>query len=766
MALLTLNRPRPASIQLPPPPAKPPLVAVAAGVFLPLITVAVEAVSHMCAEVFFDPLPSLGHLILALAAPLGMAVCCWFLYRPEQMEPRSTAWICGFSFGVSVAYALLFAPITPLALLFVWTGLGLLALSPLLSAIAAWLIRRRLAAGWPETRRFVWYGAAMAVVLLALLEVPAVVTRYGLRRAASADPAEQSRAVRFLRVFGDREDLLRACYWRQGSAGLLGAVQAVFEPIPAARAREVFYRVTGDPFDTIPAERAGPWGRGLSFDPDVGGTTIGGRIQGLSLHESRLDGSVDAQGGVSYVEWTMSLRNDSARQQESRAQVQMPHGAVVSRATLWISGEEREAAFGGRAQVRQAYQRVVSARRDPLLVTTSGPGSVLIQCFPVQPHSEMKIRIGITAPLAVAPDGRSQSLALPLFAERNFTVDPSLQHSIWLESKSRLTSSHAGLTASPGQLRGRVRNLAEAAVELPQAPAEAVWSEDPRDSGSVTLARRVTRLRSTPRRVALVMDGSKHLASAVPHVTAALAALRAPVHTRLFIASEDVVSDDRNLERRLTSTAFAGGTDSIPALAAAHEFAADPRDAIVWVHGSQPSAFGNIERLLQMRQRRPVRMFAVRAAGGPNSILAALDRDQLVEAVAPAAGLERQLRTLFTGWGGGPGWEYEHVPKNLAALPSVRTSDHLSRLWAFQEVLRRAAANRNEDASDLARAYQLVTPASGAVVLETAQQYQQHGLQPVERGTVPTVPEPEAWELLLAAIVVLLLAFRRKSCPA
>ncbi len=763
MDLLTLSRPAAAPVPLPPPKSKPPVAALAAGVLLPLIAVAIEAASHMCAEAFFDPLPSIGHLILVLAAPAGMALCCWFLHRPERMEPRSMAWICGFSLGISTAYALLFAPITPLALLLVWTGLGLLALSPLLSAITAWLIRRRIAARWPEARRYVWYGAASAAVMLALLEAPGVATRYGLRRAMSTDPAEQARAVRFLRAFADREDLLRACYWRQGTASLLGALTTIVDPVPAERAREVFYRVTGDPFDTVPSHRAGRWGRGLSFDPDVGGATIGGRIQGLSLHESRLDGSVDANGGVGYVEWTLSLRNDSQLQQEARAQIQMPHGAVVSRATLWINGEEREAAFGGRAQVRQAYQRVVSARRDPLLVTTSGPGRVLVQCFPIPPNNQMKIRIGVTAPLAAARSGRGQSLALPYFAERNFTVDPSLKHSIWLESKAKFTTSNPGLTAAGGRLRGQVPNPAEAAVELPESPAPEVWSDDARDPDFVTIGRRVTRPPQIPRRVALVLDGSKHLAAAVPQVTAALAALRA-TPTKLLIASEEVIADDRNLARTLASTAFAGGTDAIPALEAAHEFASDPRDAIVWIHGSQPSAFGNLERLLQIRERRPVRMFAVRAADGPNAILAALDRDRLLEAVAPGGGLERQLRALFTDWGAGPGWEYDHLARDGAALPPVKTSDHLSRLWAFREVLRRTGANRPEDAAELARTYQLVTPASGAVVLETAQQFEQHGLHPAARGTVPTVPEPETWALLLAAFAVLLVTLRRKPC--
>jgi hypothetical protein len=67
---------------------------------------------------------------------------------------------------------------------------------------------------------------------------------------------------------------------------------------------------------------------------------------------------------------------------------------------LWVNGEEREAAFAGRSQTREAYQKVaIQQRRDPVLVTTAGPDRVQMQCFPVPPNGGlMKIRIGITAP--------------------------------------------------------------------------------------------------------------------------------------------------------------------------------------------------------------------------------------------------------------------------------------------------------------------------------------------------------------------------------
>ncbi|RME90967.1 MAG: PEP-CTERM sorting domain-containing protein [Verrucomicrobia bacterium] len=73
---------------------------------------------------------------------------------------------------------------------------------------------------------------------------------------------------------------------------------------------------------------------------------------------------------------------------------------------------------------------------------------------------------------------------------------------------------------------------------------------------------------------------------------------------------------------------------------------------------------------------------------------------------------------------------------------SARTGRHLGRLWAREEVERLRAAGRIREARELAVAWQLVTPVSGAVVLENERQYQEAGLEPVDPETVPAIPEP------------------------
>jgi hypothetical protein len=76
----------------------------------------------------------------------------------------------------------------------------------------------------------------------------------------------------------------------------------------------------------------------------------------------------------------------------------------------------------------------------------------------------------------------------------------------------------------------------------------------------------------------------------------------------------------------------------------------------------------------------------------------------------------------------------------------------VARLWGAEEVERLRNANQIgslDRAVKLALQLQLVTPVSGAVVLETQEQYDRHNLAPIDPATAPTIPEPGA-ALLLA----------------
>jgi hypothetical protein len=258
----------------------------------------------------------------------------------------------------------------------------------------------------------------------------------------------------------------------------------------------------------------------------------------------------------------------------------------------------------------------------------------------------------------------------------------------------------------------------------------------------------------------------------------------------ITVAGDDVVdllggvvakADRDDLVKRVRAIDFAGGTDSLPALAAAWDLAAEaPGGTVLWIHGPQPVLLAPAEELRQRMQRRkngPV-IHTYAAIGGENRLLAALADLPNFEAVPrylPGTGdLESFLREL----GGGQ----ERIVAvrtrvtNAGAPPGgVETSDHLARLWAADHIdalvhapsgAPPTEANRQE-ALALAARYHLVTVVSGAVVLQTQAETDAVAVDGSDPQTrVPTVPEPETWALLGLVALLLLVALRARRRAA
>ena len=68
-----------------------------------------------------------------------------------------------------------------------------------------------------------------------------------------------------------------------------------------------------------------------------------------------------------------------------------------------------------------------------------------------------------------------------------------------------------------------------------------------------------------------------------------------------------------------------------------------------------------------------------------------------------------------------------------------------------------------EGARDTANAMRLVTAVTGAVVLENAEQYARHGLDPSANSrSVPTIPEPEEYALMAVTCALLAVTYVRR----
>ncbi len=681
------------------------------GVLLPFIAWFVEVTTRICTSVFFDPLPTPLHQLLWLLVPLSNLWIYLRLYRGNTVS-RGLGLVSGMAQGVLLAYTVLFLPLVPLSIIAVIAyGLGFCSLSPLL-ALPVTLVAFRRVQPRPHAR---FPGIALAVLLLAVGELPEAITYAGLHLAAGAAP---ERGLQILRDHGDRELMLKACYqkpeWNNSPVGMIAAQGGPPEP---EEARKIFYRALGVPFNAYPPPKSAERlflddeaGWDWEWDADLAGEEVGRRFRALSLAESDLRARVDSTGSTVLWTWDLTFANGRAQQREARCQLLLPPHGVVSGAKLWVKGEPRKALIASRAKARQAYEQVVSQSRDPLLVTTKGPDRVLVQCFPVPPEGEMHIQLAITAPLLVGE--KTALMKPPAILERNFALTEG--HEVAVECPLH----HTGL---PAEVAARGLTSPELGDWITRPVLPQLWSKDL--TGGFTQATWSPVRPGAPRW--LVLDGSASMQPYRADVAAALRAWKPSGPVTVLLADDQVRNLGDNLEeaaKAWEAAPLVGGQDAVPALLQAKD------GEVLWVHGPQPVLLADLAPL----RERAHDILSLAVTPGPNRVL---DDLGCVEAVRTGP-LREDLPPRT--------WQQLALGRSQTAGELAKVDD-LSRLWAAQE-----CAHGGPDALKLAVAYHLVTPVSGAVVLESEEQERRAGLRPGEFDEIPVVPEPSVVVLLTA----------------
>ncbi len=439
------------------------------GVVLPLAAVIFECNFHFCAKHFFDPFPSTNHIVLFLLIPLSNYLA-WLSSRMDLSRHYAfMALISGMALGIGCLYTLMFLPLTGLSCLFVLAlGFGLLGLSPLLSLPCSWLTGKTVCslasrkATYFDPHQVEHIGHLIILVMVVAVELPSTLTRINLNLAASPGTARQG--VQWLRHYGNREVMLRACYERSGRAtDVLGTLYECSHPLNINDARAIFYRVTGKPFNSVPipeAARATIQHAGLIDDPaglnagvedefdldaDIAGEAVSGVARGLSVSQSKLRGTLEPDALLSNLDWSISFANSSKYDREARAKILLPPGAVVTRATLTVDNVEHDAVIMTRSTARTVYRQNVAQRKDPLLVSTCGQDRVLVQCFPVRPGSAIQVKLSMVCPLSLEEAGNT-ALLLPTFEERNFQAE--VPNFVEMLSPQRLWAPGTELAAS------------------------------------------------------------------------------------------------------------------------------------------------------------------------------------------------------------------------------------------------------------------------------------------------------------------------------
>jgi hypothetical protein len=772
------------------------------GVFLPGLTLLVECIFHMCAGVYVDPIPSWWHVTAIAFVSLANFVA-WLKLMKDQADTKWLPFVIGTSIGVSAFYAAVFAPMVPMGVvLIVALGLGFLPLAPVLAflsavrlAFIARRMRRELAT--PANMKGLLAGIGVGVLFLVGAELPNLFTQIGLRQAVATQPEISRAGVRLLRTFGSEQAVLRSCYRHMASVSDIPSL--VFSawhvqqgtpwlawheenhPLTVEEAREVYYRTYGHPFNSVarPTFSTGIRGSDLldddmywNWDDELAGENVGARQAGVSLASSSLVAAVDPNLATSYSEWTMKFTNQSYTQQEARMQIELPPGGVVSRATLWVNGVQREAAFGERGLVRHAYQAVVASKRDPLLVTSVGPNKIMLQCFPVPPKIEetpgvMQVRIGITAPCVVPSLGEAQ-LVLPRIAEHGFPV--KCKHEIRVDGPTPMTASVED---------SKMRNEPIVVHEHRDAKVAAAFTQAPLSQGkSFVLAQLQQAKREKPSQIYVVVDGAAAMAKYIPDVADALAKIPQDVPTQVRFASDEISSltdakDKSDLTKALQELRHApcvGGPDNMHLLADVWAEAKNkPNSAVVWIHGPQPILFGGQE-LTDKFDGAPT-LYDVEIYASPNRLVEKMPRQTRVVDVRRTASLRDDIEKFVTALCGTSEPAYVVARSVAPAKPDGATetvmpslSAQLVSLWAYDETLNLIAKGDEKGAVKLAARNKLVTPVTGAVVLETDADYKKNGIDPknsdnndASKASTPVfqigaAPEPEEYALMIVAL--------------
>jgi Vault protein inter-alpha-trypsin domain len=757
------------------------------AVYFPLGIVLFEWVTNFCGSVFFETIPTVAHGLLLLAVPLLHA---WLLRTMERPKPQQWKWramAAGLCFGVSLFYALLFLPLVPASCFaLILFGMGLLSLSPIFTWICSFRIyaleKNQATAHGLKNYKRMWFSAFLvAFGALCLHEVPALWTRHQVARYFNDEETISQSALQSLRTYHSSDTLLGMCYdgsgfrsgsdistWISSSSWNVIWLDSGFRSSnDTTKVRDLYFRVTGVPFN---AQQPPHWLKGSSLtssrnsdvweqddlDFDLGGDVVAAKVKHLDCKESRFDGHLDAKARIGYGEWTLVFQNTATIAKEARCQMRLPSGGQVSRLTLWINGEPREAAFGSVAQVKAAYKEIaVVQRRDPVLVNMVGPDTIMVQCFPVPARGEMKIRIGITAPL------EGDTWRLPYITEKNFGDISQLQHALWMQADKAFScidapqTSHVDGDMQSISFGSKTMKLHMKLNELPKQPT-AVWCEDRFADTEQRFLIGAPHSSALPamEKIIVVVDGSKALGEHREWIARALK----EKSVSILLANEYATKISAD---EIAKHDFRGGCDNEPALYEALRQAKESANAaVVWLHGPQPVLLCQSERLLQLLERgsnRP-KFFALPVVDGANRLFEALGRSGMMSSAPSDAGSEAGLAAWMDRLHKGEekfSWQWSRQA-DATNLTENRVSDQLARLWAMEEVA------KSKDGK-LAVKYQLVSYVSGAVVLETMEQYARHGLNPVDATSTPTMPNvPEPSTALLILLGSMMACLRRR----
>jgi hypothetical protein len=439
-------------------------------------------------------------------------------------------------------------------------------------------------------------GLVTAILVLIGAETKPFLVRVAESNATSDVVEERDAALRSLKQLNAERDIMMECA-DQRAAGIPG----MFIKMDPVMQRQAYFMLTGKPFRD---EKASDY----SAMPDdyLKRHVVGVPIENLSLARSAMTGTVNGDNLVSSLNWTFVLKNRNYSASEARAEIMLPHGAVINDVTQWAGeGSAPRTAHVGLDRPGQPTATRYLGGAGGTDVTDLGHDRILIRCSDIPAQSETKLSISIAAPLSLN-NLKSASLTLPKFVDTNFS---SLSENTFrLRSRTPMT-----LEGKDGKEVRTVQNgdgdylISDTlkSNELKDTTLTLDTTRDASKAGRLTaydkrlglyFTRSIVATKAdTPKSLMIVIDGSLSMSKHIKAVVDSLKKLPSSISTSVLIASADKSFSSEPLplsealkEISAHENAFAGGQDNLQTVVKAAGIAGESKNgAVLWIHGPQ-----------------------------------------------------------------------------------------------------------------------------------------------------------------------------------
>ncbi len=581
-------------------------------------------------------------------------------------------------------------------------------------------------------------GVLISISLIAGSEARNIFIKISQHLAISDSSADRQRGLNWLRALNSERDLRLECA-DPTCTGLSG----LFFKLDDLVTRQLYFAATGAPYKHSETADIS-----MQSNAYLNKHVVGKPISELSLTRSKLTGFLHPETLTSSLEWTFVFKNKTSGVQEARAEISLPPEAVVSGLTLWIDGEPRKALFAATERIKSASNWIVVDRRDPALISDLGQDKYLLRCSSVPARGELRVMVAITAPLKLESPNES-SLILPKLLATNFSILG--EQGLRLQSTGKMEANHEKIKASDSVGGQRVlsgtfdsQNISDSNIAVRLKRSSNFTSIAARDPNLQTGDCLVETIKQSavqvPNHLVIVVDSSQSLRRHRTEIAEALTSLNSKITTYLMIASDDPSIQGLSMPlaeglKKLEQIDFSGGHDNLQSLIAASEKASETQNsAVLWLHGPQPGF--NQEMYIMPPFSAVPSFYDLDVEPGSTNLADLLKNHREIgpfTQVTRTASVGRDLQRLLKKW----------QPKSKEFTIDISTSNtmqnyrfassrearELATLWASRRC-RKLLANRNlTEASKLAIQYKIVTPVTGAVVLESRAYFNKEELE-------------------------------------